>query len=86
LNVGRFGAASQKKDRGSQGNQSEAHRIKTQTGVVKFRCLAIGRCRPALGVGAIIGSGLFVLTGTAAAGEHFTAPSIFCGTATWSEC
>ena len=25
----------------------------------------------ALGVGAIIGSGIFVLTGTAAAGEHF---------------
>ena len=30
----------------------------------------------ALGVGAIIGSGIFVLTGTAAAGEHFEAPSI----------
>ncbi len=30
----------------------------------------------ALGVGAIIGSGIFVLTGTAAAGEHFAAPSI----------
>ena len=28
------------------------------------------------GVGAIIGSGIFVLTGTAAAGEHFEAPSI----------
>ena len=31
----------------------------------------------ALGVGAIIGSGIFVLTGTAAAGENFAAPSIF---------
>ncbi|HET9743523.1 MAG TPA: amino acid permease [Terriglobales bacterium] len=31
----------------------------------------------ALGIGAIIGSGIFVLTGTAAAGEHFAAPSIF---------
>jgi len=30
----------------------------------------------ALGIGAIIGSGIFVLTGTAAAGEHFAAPSI----------
>jgi APA family basic amino acid/polyamine antiporter len=30
----------------------------------------------ALGIGAIIGSGIFVLTGTAAAGEHFTAPSL----------
>jgi APA family basic amino acid/polyamine antiporter len=30
----------------------------------------------ALGIGAIIGSGIFVLTGTAAAGEYFTAPSI----------
>jgi len=30
----------------------------------------------ALGIGAIIGSGIFVLTGTAAAGEHFVAPSI----------
>src|SRR5713226_1262159 len=30
----------------------------------------------ALGVGAIIGSGIFVLTGTAAAGEHFEVPSI----------
>ncbi len=29
----------------------------------------------ALGIGAIIGSGIFVLTGTAAAGEHFAAPS-----------
>jgi APA family basic amino acid/polyamine antiporter len=28
----------------------------------------------ALGIGAIIGSGIFVLTGTAAAGEHFEAP------------
>src|SRR3984893_5633764 len=32
--------------------------------------------RTALGIGAIIGSGIFVLTGTAAAGEHFAAPSI----------
>ena len=30
----------------------------------------------ALGIGAVIGSGIFVLTGTAAAGEYFTAPSI----------
>jgi basic amino acid/polyamine antiporter, APA family len=30
----------------------------------------------ALGIGAIIGAGIFVLTGTAAAGEHFTAPSV----------
>ncbi|HLK34222.1 MAG TPA: amino acid permease, partial [Terriglobales bacterium] len=30
----------------------------------------------ALGIGAIIGSGIFVLTGTAAAGENFTVPSI----------
>src|SRR3984893_10022228 len=30
----------------------------------------------ARGIGAIIGSGIFVLTGTAAAGEHFSAPSI----------
>ncbi|MBV8051072.1 MAG: amino acid permease, partial [Acidobacteriaceae bacterium] len=29
----------------------------------------------ALGIGAIIGSGIFVLTGTAAAGEFFQAPS-----------
>ncbi len=30
----------------------------------------------ALGIGAIIGSGIFVLTGTAAAGEYYKAPSI----------
>ena len=30
----------------------------------------------ALGIGAIIGSGIFVLTGTAAAGEHFEVPSL----------
>ncbi|MGB8833829.1 MAG: amino acid permease, partial [Candidatus Sulfotelmatobacter sp.] len=30
----------------------------------------------ALGIGAIIGSGIFILTGTAAAGEYFQAPSI----------
>ncbi len=30
----------------------------------------------ALGIGAVIGSGIFVLTGTAAAGEYFKAPSI----------
>src|SRR3982750_4005973 len=30
----------------------------------------------ALGIGAIIGSGIFVLTGTAAAGEHVEVPSI----------
>jgi APA family basic amino acid/polyamine antiporter len=33
----------------------------------------------ALGIGAIIGSGIFVLTGTAAAGEHFELPSIWHG-------
>jgi basic amino acid/polyamine antiporter, APA family len=31
----------------------------------------------ALGIGAIIGAGIFILTGTAAAGENFTAPSIW---------
>ncbi len=31
----------------------------------------------ALGIGAIIGSGIFVLTGTAAAGENFQAPSLW---------
>ena len=30
----------------------------------------------ALGIGAVIGSGIFVLTGTAAAGEYFKVPSI----------
>jgi APA family basic amino acid/polyamine antiporter len=30
----------------------------------------------ALGIGAVIGSGIFILTGTAAAGEYFVAPSI----------
>jgi basic amino acid/polyamine antiporter, APA family len=30
----------------------------------------------ALGIGGIIGSGIFILTGTAAAGEHFEAPSL----------
>src|SRR6202795_5186893 len=30
----------------------------------------------ALGIGAVIGSGIFTLTGTAAAGEYFQAPSI----------
>ncbi|MGH9465946.1 MAG: amino acid permease [Terriglobales bacterium] len=30
----------------------------------------------ALGIGAIVGSGIFVLTGTAAAGEHYAVPSI----------
>src|SRR5712675_1709299 len=30
----------------------------------------------ALGIGAMIGSGIFVLTGTAAAGEHFEVPSL----------
>jgi len=39
----------------------------------------------ALGVGAIIGSGIFVLTGTAAAGEHFEVPSILhAQVLTWS--
>jgi basic amino acid/polyamine antiporter, APA family len=37
----------------------------------------LGPCSlTALGIGAIIGSGIFVLTGTAAAGENFQAPSI----------
>ena len=31
----------------------------------------------ALGIGAIIGSGIFVLTGTAAAGEYFKASSLW---------
>src|ERR1700739_3198422 len=31
----------------------------------------------ALGVGAVIGSGIFTVTGTAAAGEHFLAKSVF---------
>src|SRR5229473_5755371 len=31
----------------------------------------------ALGIGAVIGSGIFVLTGTAAAGEYFKASSIW---------
>ena len=31
----------------------------------------------ALGIGAVIGSGIFTVTGTAAAGEHFAAKSIF---------
>ena len=31
----------------------------------------------ALGIGAVIGSGIFTVTGTAAAGEHFLAKSIF---------
>src|ERR1700685_193720 len=30
----------------------------------------------ALGVGAVIGSGIFTVTGTAAAGEHFAAKSV----------
>ena len=30
----------------------------------------------ALGIGAVIGSGIFILTGTAAAGEYFQGPSI----------
>ncbi len=30
----------------------------------------------ALGIGAVIGSGIFILTGTAAAGEYFQVPSI----------
>ncbi|MFZ0200017.1 MAG: hypothetical protein WAL05_12560, partial [Candidatus Sulfotelmatobacter sp.] len=30
----------------------------------------------ALGIGAIIGSGIFILTGTAAAGEYFQVPSL----------
>jgi len=44
-----------------------AHRLKKSLGPWSLT---------ALGIGAIIGSGIFVLTGTAAAGEHFEAPSI----------
>jgi APA family basic amino acid/polyamine antiporter len=43
------------------------HRLKKTLGWVSLT---------ALGIGAIIGSGIFVLTGTAAAGEFFQAPSL----------
>jgi APA family basic amino acid/polyamine antiporter len=46
---------------------SPAHRLKKTLGPWSLT---------ALGIGAIIGSGIFVLTGTAAAGEYFRAPSI----------
>src|SRR5467141_2773454 len=46
---------------------SAGHRLKNSLGPWSLT---------ALGIGAIIGSGIFVLTGTAAAGEHFSAPSI----------
>jgi len=50
----------------SEANE-EGHRLKKSLGPWSLT---------ALGIGAIIGSGIFVLTGTAAAGEHFAAPSI----------
>src|ERR1700681_3031887 len=48
-------------------SESAGHRLKKSLGPWSLT---------ALGIGAIIGSGIFVLTGTAAAGEHFSAPSI----------
>jgi len=48
-------------------SQQEGHRLKKSLGPWSLT---------ALGIGAIIGSGIFVLTGTAAAGEHFEIPSI----------
>src|SRR5580700_11143240 len=48
-------------------SESAGHRLKKSLGRWSLT---------ALGIGAIIGSGIFVLTGTAAAGEHFDAPSI----------
>src|SRR5712675_3471866 len=48
-------------------SESTGHRLKKSLGPWSLT---------ALGIGAIIGSGIFVLTGTAAAGEHFEAPSI----------
>jgi basic amino acid/polyamine antiporter, APA family len=48
-------------------SEEPAHRLKKTLGPWSLT---------ALGIGAIIGSGIFVLTGTAAAGENFTAPSI----------
>jgi APA family basic amino acid/polyamine antiporter len=48
-------------------SQEPGHRLKKSLGPWSLT---------ALGIGAIIGSGIFVLTGTAAAGEFFKAPSI----------
>ena len=48
-------------------SEDPAHRLKKTLGPWSLT---------ALGIGAIIGSGIFVLTGTAAAGEHFRAPSL----------
>ncbi|HUN87659.1 MAG TPA: amino acid permease [Terriglobales bacterium] len=48
-------------------SQEEGHRLKKTLGPWSLT---------ALGIGAIIGSGIFVLTGTAAAGEFFQAPNI----------
>jgi len=48
-------------------SEEEGHRLKKSLGPWSLT---------ALGIGAIIGSGIFVLTGTAAAGEHFEIPSI----------
>ncbi|HMK29685.1 MAG TPA: amino acid permease [Terriglobales bacterium] len=48
-------------------SKEEGHRLKKSLGPWSLT---------ALGIGAIIGSGIFVLTGTAAAGEHFEIPSI----------
>ena len=50
-----------------EGSQEAGHRLEKKLGPWSLT---------ALGIGAIIGSGIFVLTGTAAAGEHFEAPSI----------
>src|ERR1700732_3604011 len=49
-------------------SESAGHRLKKSLGPWSLT---------ALGIGAIIGSGIFVLTGTAAAGEHFEAASVF---------
>jgi basic amino acid/polyamine antiporter, APA family len=49
-------------------SQEPGHRLKKTLGPWSLT---------ALGIGAIIGSGIFILTGTAAAGENFTAPSIW---------
>jgi len=48
-------------------SEDPAHRLKKTLGPWTLT---------ALGIGAIIGSGIFVLTGTAAAGEHYAVPSI----------
>src|SRR5712675_46517 len=48
-------------------SESAGHRLKKSLGPWSLT---------ALGIGAMIGSGIFVLTGTAAAGEHFEVPSL----------